>query len=237
MPISLRCTYPLSRWTASYYFEKAVGMGNADALYGLGRLYLRPEFPDFDPTKAIAYLEQAVEKNNAFAKYQLGKLLCQGEFMEKDIAKGLPLLEELAQNGVSFAAYIAGKVYLKEEGWWDVKKAIAYFQQAAEDGNSYAEYQLGKIYYFGNGVRIDREQGLEYLKASAAHGNGYAVNLLQVIQHQQTWGAAQGVSSLVAQLGRMFQEQERKQEQQGQKLDRKKRQEINEKKQAMGIRD
>lgn len=225
-----------------FYFEKAVELGNADALYGLGKLYLKPEFPDFDPPKAIAYLEQAVEKGNAFAKYQLGKLLCQGKIVEKDIAKGLPLLEELAQSDVPFAAYIAGKVYLKEEGWQDVKKAIHYFQQAAEGENSYAEYQLGKIYYFGTGVRVDQERGLEYLKASALHGNQYAVNLLQVIQHQQTWGATQGVATLIAHLGKMFQEREQKEnqqqsQQQGQNMDRKQRREIDEKKQAMGIRD
>lgn len=223
---------------ARFYFEKAVELGNADALYGLGRLYLKPGFPDYDPAKAIGYLERAVAKDHAFAKYQLGKLLCQGEFVEKDIARGLPLLEELAQNGVSFAAYIAGKVYLKEEGWQDIKKAIHYFQQAVEDGNSYGEYQLGKLYYFGNDVRADRERGLEYLKASAAHGNQYAANLLQAIQHQHTWGVTQGAASLIAQLGRMFQEQEQKQKQrQSQHMDRKQRREIDEKKQAMGIRD
>lgn len=223
---------------AKFYFEKAVELGNVDALYGLGRLYLKPEYPDYNPAKAVAYLERAVVKDDAFAKYQLGKLLCQGEIVEKDIAKGLPLLEDLARNGVSFAAYIAGKVYLKEEGWRDIKKAIAYFKQAAEDGNSYGEYQLGKLYYFGNGVRADQKRGLEYLKASASHGNQYAANLLQVIQHQQTWGAAQGVTSLIAQLGRMFQDQEQKQDQRRErKIDRKQRREIDEKKQAMGIRD
>lgn len=223
---------------ARFYFEKAVELGNADALYGLGRLYLKPGFPDYDPAKAIGYLERAVAKDHAFAKYQLGKLLCQGEFVEKDIARGLPLLEELAQSGVSHAAYIAGKVYLKEEGWQDIKKAIHYFQQAVEDGNSYGEYQLGKLYYFGNDVRADQEMGLEYLKASAAHGNQYAANLLQTIQHQHTWGVTQGAASLIAQLGRMFQEQEQKQNQrQSQRMDRKQRREIDEKKQAMGIRD
>lgn len=219
-------------------FEKAVQMGNADALYGLGKLYLKPEFPDYDPDRAIAYLERAVKKDHAFAKYQLGKLLCQGELVEKDIARGLSLLDELTQSGVSCAAYIAGKEYLKEEGWQDIKKAIAYLRRAAEGGNSYAEYQLGKLYYFGNGVRADREMGLEYLKASAAHGNQYAANLLQTIQHQHTWGVTQGAASLIAQLGRMFQEQEQKQNQrQSQHMDRKQRREIDEKKQAMGIRD
>ena len=223
---------------ARCYFEKAAELGNADALYGLGKLYLKPELPDYDPDKAVEYLEEAAQKDNAFAKYQLGKLLCQEELVEKDIARGLPLLEELAENGVTVASYIAGKVYLKEEGWQDIKKAILYFRQAAGDGNSFAEYQLGRLYYFGNGVRADREKGLEYLKESAAHGNQYAANLLQVIQQQHTWGVASCAASLVAQLGKVFQEQEQKQNQrQWPRMDRKHRREIEEKKQAMGTRD
>lgn len=214
-----------------YYFEKAVELGSVDALYGLGRLYLKLEFSEYDPEKAVEYLELAA-KDNAFAKYQLGKLFCQGELVQKDIPRGLPLLEELAEAGVTFAAYLAGKVYLKEEGWLDVQKAIRYFHMAAEDGNSYAEYQLGKIYYFGNGIRADREKGLEYLAQSAAHGNMYAENLLRVIRQQHIRGAA----SLIAQLGRIFQEKEQDPRQRPE-MDRKQRQEIEEKKQALGIRD
>ena len=216
-----------------YYFEKAVELGSADALYGLGKLYLKPEFSEYDPEKAVEYLELAAAKDNAFARYQLGKLFCQGKLVQKDIARGLPLLEELAEAGVTSAAYIAGKVYLKEEGWKDVQKAIRCFHMAAEDGNSYAEYQLGKIYYFGNGIRADREKGLEYLAQSAAHGNMYAENLLRVIQQQHIRGAA----SLIAQLGRMFQEKEQQNQRQRPEMDRKQRQEIGEKKQALGIRD
>ncbi len=222
---------------ARYYFEKAAELGNADALYGLGKLNLKPEFPDYDPAKAVEYLEESAAKGNAFAKYQLGKLLCQGKLVPKDIARGLPLLEELAENGVTFASYIAGKVYLKEEGWQNIKKAILYFRQAAENGNSFAEYQLGRIYYFGNVVRVDQEKGLEYLKESAAHGNEYAANLLQVIHQQHTWGAASCTASLIAQLGRIYQEQDQKQTQQHRpRMDRKHRREIEEKKMAMGIR-
>ena len=222
---------------ARYYFEKAAELGNADALYGLGKLYLKPEFSDFDPAKAVEYLEESTAKGNAFAKYQLGKLLCQGELVPKDIARGLPLLEELAENGVTFASYIVGKVYLREESWQDIKKAILYFRQAAEDGNSFAEYQLGRIYYFGKGVRADQEKGLEYLMEAASHGNEYAANLLLTIQ-QHTWGVASCTASLIAQLGRIFQEQDQKQNQrQRPRMDRKHRREIEEKKQALGIRD
>ena len=120
----------------------------------------------------------------------------------------------------------------------EMKNTILYLQQAAEDGNSFAEYQLGRIYYFGNSVRVDREKGLVYLKDSATHGNEYAANLLFTIQQQHTWGVASCTASLIAQLGRIFQEQDQKQSQrQRPRMDRKHRREIEEKKQAMGIRD
>ena len=130
-----------------------------------GKLYLKPEFSEYDPEKAVEYLGQAAAKDNAFARYQLGKLFCQGKLVQKDIARGLPLLEELAEAGVASAAYIVGKVYLNEEGWKDVQKAIRCFHMAADDGNSYAEYQLGKIYYFGNGIRADPGEGAGILGA------------------------------------------------------------------------
>lgn len=223
---------------ARRYFEAAAKHGNADALYGLGKLYLKKEYPGYDPKKAIDYLEQSAEKDHAYAKYQLGKLLCEGAVCDKDIARGLKLLEELSEKGVSIAAYLAGKVYLREKEWQDIKKSISHFKVAAEDGNFYAEYQLGKIYFFGTGVRPDAEKGLEYLKASADHGNAYAAELLRSIQYQQTRGVVMAANSLLAQLGRLFQEKQQKQEQSQQiRTDRKYRREIDEKKQALGIRD
>jgi len=223
---------------ARRYFEAAAQQGNADALYGLGKLYLKKEYSRFDPIKAIEYLEQSAEKDHAFAKYQLGKLFCEGTICDKDIARGLKLLEDLGEKGVSIASYLAGKVYLREKDWQDIKNAISHFKAAAEDGNSYAEYQLGKIYYFGTGVRPDEEKGLDYLKASADHGNAYAADLLRSIQYQQTRGVTMAANSLLAQLGRLFQENQQKQEQsQRIRTDRKYRREIDEKKQALGIRD
>ena len=120
----------------------------------------------------------------------------------------------------------------------EAMKIVNGIQQAAEDGNSFAEFQLGRIYYFGNGIRADRKKGLEYLNEAAAHGNVYAANLLQTIQQQHIWGVASCATSLIAQLGRIFQEQDQKQSQrQRTGMNRKHRREIEEKKMAMGIRD
>ena len=83
---------------ARRYFEAAAKHGNADALYGLGKLYLKKEYSRFDPIRAIEYLERSAEMDHAFAKYQLGKLLCEGTVCDEHIARGLKLLEELADR-------------------------------------------------------------------------------------------------------------------------------------------
>ena len=61
----------------------------------------------------------------------------------------------------------------------------------------------------------------------------YAENLLRVIRQQHIRGAA----SLIAQLGRIFQEKEQQDRVQHQQPDREQRRQIDEKKQALGIRD
>ena len=96
----------------------------------------------------------------------------------------------------------------------------------------------GNLGYLTGVEARDAEKGLDYLKASADHGNTYAAELLRSIQYQQTRGVTMAANSLLAQLGRLFQENQQKQEQsQRIRTDRKYRRQIDEKKQALGIRD
>ena len=141
-------------------------------------------------------------------------------------------LHEAAIRGSVDAVYGVGKQYLKT----DIQKAISMFELAAEQGNSYAEYQLGKIYCFGQGVPQDLEVGMEWLKASANHGNKYAAQLLEKVQthiHQQTTSAVFG---LFRGLACMIQTSANNFIRRRNSIDRKQRQKIEEKKQAHGQR-
>ena len=141
-------------------------------------------------------------------------------------------LHEAAIRGSVDAVYGVGKQYLKT----DVQKAISMFELAAEQGNSYAEYQLGKIYCFGQGVPQNLEAGMEWLKASASHGNEYASALLEKVQnhiHRQTTSAVFG---LFRGLAGMIQTSAKQHIRRRNSIDRKQRQKIEEKKQALGQR-
>ena len=141
-------------------------------------------------------------------------------------------LHESAIHGSVDAVYGVGKQYLKT----DIQKAISMFELAAEQGNSYAEYQLGKIYCFGQGVPQNLEAGMEWLKASASHGNEYASALLEKVQnhiHRQTTSAVFG---LFRGLAGMIQTSAKQHIRRRNSIDRKQRQKIEEKKQALGQR-
>ena len=137
----------------------------------------------------------------------------------------------------SYAAYLAGKILLTDESVKDVKKAIRYFEIAAEQGNDYAQFQLGKLYLFGKEIPIDYDKAMEYLKASAENGNKYSENLQQSVSSNRNWSAGMGVFRLFHHLARIIQdriEDERKGKMGA--IDRKQRRQINEKKQAQGLK-
>lgn len=141
-------------------------------------------------------------------------------------------LHEAAIRGSVDAVYGVGKQYLKT----DIQKAISMLELSAEQGNSYAEYQLGKIYCFGQGVPQNLEVGMEWLKASASHGNEYAAQLLEKVQnhiHRQTTSAVFG---LFRGLAGMIQASANQHIRRRNSIDRKQRQKIEEKKQALGQR-
>ena len=138
-------------------------------------------------------------------------------------------LHESAIHGSVDAVYGVGKQYLKT----GIQKAISMFELAAEQGNSYAEYQLGKIYCFGQGVPQNLEVGMEWLKASASHGNEYASALLEKVQnhiHRQTTSAVFG---LFRGLAGMIQSSANQHIRRRNSIDRKQRQKNEEKKQAI----
>ena len=141
-------------------------------------------------------------------------------------------LHDAAIHGSVDAVYGVGKQYLKT----DIQKAISMFELAAEQGNSYAEYQLGKLYCFGQRVPQNLEVGMEWLKASASHGNEYASALLEKVQshiHRQTTSAVFG---LFRGLAGMIQTSANQHIRRRNSIDRKQRQKIEEKKQALGQR-
>lgn len=214
------------------------------AEYVLGKLLYRGEVVERDVEKALGYLEQASTGKNPNAAYLAGKIrLSEPGF--KDVKKALRHFEIAAESGNPFAMYQAGRILLREETLKNVAKAVWYFETAASQGNNAAEYQLGKLYLYGKEVRRNEAKAMEYLTAASKHGNAFARELLEriaterqkFIEQCQTRAVSVCVSGLFQDIARLL--QTRLEEDQKGKMglvDRKLRRQIEEKKQAQGLK-
>ena len=221
---------------ATELLRRSAKQGNKYASYALAKLLLSGEEIRSDTLEGFKCLKTAADKGFAPAEYLLGKLLYEGKLIEKNLEKALEYLEKSAEKGNSYAAYLAGKILLTDESVKDVKKAIRYLEIAAEQGNDYAQFQLGKLYLFGKEIPKDYDKAMEYLKASAENGNKYAENLQQSASSNRSWSAGMGVFRLFHHLSRLLQDKiDGKSGGRG-LIDRKLRRQINEKKQAQGLK-
>ena len=218
--------------------NRAIENGHEYAAYVLGKAYLEGSAVAQDIPKAIGYLTMAAEKGAAPAEYALGKLFYQGEAVPKDVGKALYHLESAAEKDHPYAAYLAGKIRLSEEGYLDVEKAVRLFEAAAALGNDFAEYQLGKLYLYGKDVSQNMEAAVRWLTASAEHGNQYAAQLLHSVRNNKNLSVAMASLRLLHHISRMIQNrlEDERRGKGGTIIERKLRRQIEEKKQALGIR-
>ena len=222
---------------AFQYFKMAAehpSKPNAYAQYQLGRMCAdSPE--EAEKWYRLAYqgflrIEQEMPDDKLY--YRLGSMNLHGIGTEKNLDRAREYLHKAAIMGNVDAVYGMGKLYLES----DVQKAISMFELAADQGNIYAEYQLGKIYCFGQGMPQDLEVGMEWLQASASHGNEYASALLEKVQNHIHRQATSAVFGLFRGLAGMIQTSSNNFIRRRNSIDRKQRQKIEEKKQALGQR-
>ena len=223
---------------AAAWYEKAVANENPFAAYALASLYRRGQGVEQDNAEAFRLYTMAAEKGAAPAEYALGKLFYQGEAVPKDVGKALYHLESAAEKDHPYAAYLAGKIRLSEEGYLDVEKAVRLFEAAAALGNDFAEYQLGKLYLYGKDVSQNMEAAVRWLTASAEHGNQYAAQLLHSVRNNKNLSVAMASLRLLHHISRMIQNrlEDERRGKGGTIIERKLRRQIEEKKQALGIR-
>ena len=182
--------------------------------------------------KAVEWFRRSAAHGNDCSEYALGKLLLElGQTVE-----GIDHLAQVAERDNQYAQYRLGKVYLMgEQTAKDVDAAISYLGRAAEHGNQYAQYTLGKLFLMGQEVPRDMELAVNYLTRSAAQGNAYAQYFLD---HKEDWQHASTGSAVLRMLhhmSRIFEDNAvADSTYMGMQTDRKLRQEMQDKRIAMG---
>lgn len=170
---------------ARLYFEKAAELDNPDALYGLGKLYLRKGSDGYDPQKAVDVLIEAARRGHEFAQYTLGKLFLKGEEVPKNVDYALRWLTEAAEQKNPYAQYLLGKTFLMgEDVEQDAARGADLLKCSADQGNCYAQYALGKALLEGTLLLQDIPEALRLLEQSSDGGFSSAAYLLGKLLYQ-----------------------------------------------------
>ena len=219
---------------AAEHFEKSAEQGNLYAKRLLAFEYIGGKKFEQDIEKGIALLTECANSGDAFSCYKLGNLYLNGEIINQDMDKAEKYLLSAEDN--EFIQYALGKLYLQKEKY-DIEKAISYFEKSA-DKNMWSSYQLGRLYLFGtDGLKKDNEKAMKFLNLSAEHGNEYAQNVLDNQEKFENEMLASTVFSLFVNLSRCIEDDYHKNFQSGRKMiDSKLRRMIQEKNQALGIK-
>ncbi|SFH05883.1 hypothetical protein SAMN05660211_04873 [Enterocloster clostridioformis] len=129
---------------AADYWQRSARLGNVNAQYALGKLWL--ENGNGDPQQAVEWITKAAESGNAAAQYDLGKIYLTGEDVSKDVDTAICWLSQSAEKGNPFAQYALGKLYLcGHDVPRDREKAIPLLTASAEQGNIYAQFLLDHL--------------------------------------------------------------------------------------------
>lgn len=160
-------------FAAAEYWEHAAKLGNVNAQYALGKLWL--ENSSGDPEQAVAWITKAADAGNAAAQYALGKLYRDGQYVERDIPKAVEVFTLSAEQKNEYAAYQLGRLYLSGA---DIPKdaalAVKWLSFSSDLGNQFAQYALGKLYLAGEDVTQDIEKAVKLFTLSAEQKNEYA---------------------------------------------------------------
>lgn len=209
--------------------------GDTMSAYMLGKIYLKGDIVYRDYDKAEEYLRQA-SVDNEYAMYTLAKLYLTGE--RKNLSEAVKLLKNACgyKNIQPYAAYAYAKILLDDNEIHDTEKAVQLLKECSTS-NNWCSYMLGKLYMFGSeDIEKNKAEAVKWLNISAEAGNEYAQRLLENADNHNSAMFTSTVASLMINLGRIIEEDNRRSRKNISRADRKLMHIIQRKKEDLGIK-
>ncbi len=170
------------------WITRAAERGHAGAQFLLGSHYAADGVSvmgsQHDELRAMEWLFKAAQQGHPRAHHRLAVLLRQSHLQ---LARGHE--EAAARLGVADAQLLVGLQALDAATPQAKTSAMAWLQRAAEQGLPAAQTALGKAYVTGQGVPVNAELGLQWLRKATAKAWPPAMVYLEFLE-----GAAQPTS-------------------------------------------
>ena len=212
--------------------------GDTLSCYKLGKIYFKGEIVYKDLNMAEKYFLKASQKENRYALYSLGTLYLEKE--KYSLHKAVEYFDKAVQYDEikPYAAYSLAKIMLDNNPYHDSEKAVSILESAAME-NEWASFLLGRLYLYGtDDIQKDKEKALEWLKLSAEQGNEYAQNMIDNIHSFENAVVANTIFGLFVNLSKCIADDyNRKYKSNRMSADRKLKRIIQQKKQALGLKE
>ena len=166
---------------ATAAWKKAADGGDIPGTFRYGEAATGAYGMKEDAAIGVAQMKKAAEAGDDRAQYFYGMSTEIGMYgLAKDLKVGTALIEKAAEAGNLTAQNIMGLKYARGMGVSrDATYANMYFEAAAKNGNAEAQANFGVRMIDGTGMTVNREEGIAWLKKSAAQNHEDAISTLQ----------------------------------------------------------
>ena len=158
-------------------YEKAAGLGSAEAQYNLGRMYDNGDGVSQDQKKAVSLYTKAAEQGYVEAQKALGFMYSNGDGVAKDKKLAFEWYTKAAIRGDVKSQYNLGSMFSLGDGVaQDRQKAIEWYAKAAEQGHTGAQHDLEVIRAQNGDLERnkDKEKSPKVYTKEAERGNADA---------------------------------------------------------------
>lgn len=174
-------TSKTKEWAVSLLQDAASNDSVAEAMNGLGLIYLVGNGVDKDTITAVQWLEKAGKGGYHLAYHNLGMLYKDGKYgVRQNFRKAYEYFSCGASLGSVICKYEQGYMLYKGLGCQqNYESALGLFEEGAIVGYSPSLYMLGLCYRNGYGVKQDADRACAYLELSASHNYTPAIEELR----------------------------------------------------------
>ena len=150
---------------AKFCFERAISLGNKDAMFDYGKLLYLGNGVTKDCNKAIELLSKLGEEHNHLgAQMALSQIYNENKGVPSDIKKEMYWLTKAADNGNDRAQLNLGYYYkYSKEVKKNKKLGFSMYEKAAMQGNQNAIREMVYSYALGEGTKKDYSSSLIWL--------------------------------------------------------------------------
>ncbi|KAF2517205.1 T9SS type A sorting domain-containing protein [Flavobacterium foetidum] len=159
-------------------YQELASQGNAEAMNGLGVLYLKGIAVASDEQESIKWLEKAAANGYSKAWYNLG-ILYKEIGNNENASKAVACFEKAANAGYINAYNSWGSMIMKGNGVsQNYPLASSIFSKGAEKGSAHCLYNLGYMYYKGFGFTQDYNLAVQQFELAAKKNDPWAMYML-----------------------------------------------------------